>query len=130
MAIRVRNISTFSRGILNILLSKPGDFKTMKFDAEAAHRILHTRLIPEMEAVNGPDAAETRGYLIRVILQLLCIDDLKEITDWATTSIISWYHEGPEWKSSFEQRLQQLVRSICPSCEAKLEPDVFWITDC
>jgi hypothetical protein len=81
----------------------------MRLDAEAALRILRTRVVPEMEAINGPDVSETRGHLIRVILELFCVDDVKEVTNWATTTIYGWYREGSEWKSGFEDRLQQLV---------------------
>jgi hypothetical protein len=66
-------------------------------------------VIPETEALSGSSAAETRGHLIRVMLELLCVDDVKKVSNWVTTSIFQWYLEAPEWKLSFEQRLQQLV---------------------
>jgi hypothetical protein len=112
-AIHVRKISTFSRGVLALLLSKSRDSSTARLDAEVTYRILRTRMIPETEAISGPGAAETRGHLIRVILELMCVDSVKDIANWATTAISTWYIEAPEWKLSFEQRLQQLVGDEC-----------------
>ena len=111
-AIHVHKISTFSRGILDLLLSKSRDSSAANLDAEAAYYILHTRMIPEINAISGPSAAEARGHVIRLILELLCVDDAQEITDWATASILHWYTKATEWKLSFEQRLQQLVGDI------------------
>ena len=111
-AIHVHKISTFSRGVLNLLLSKPRDSSATNLDAEAAYYILRTRMVPETKAISGPGAAEARGHVIRLILELLCVDDAQEITNWATASIFHWYTEATEWKLSFEQRLQQLVGDI------------------
>jgi len=99
-----------SRGILNLLLSKSRDGNNVRLDANAAFRILRTRMVTEIDGVSGPAAAETRSYLVRVILELLCMDDAKEITTWVTTSVCRWYFEGSEWKLTFEKSLQQLVR--------------------
>jgi hypothetical protein len=126
--IHVRKITTFCRGVLNILLSKSEDPNTTKLDAEASHYILRTRVVPETEAIDGPGATEARGHTIRLVLELLCIDDAKEITDWATTSIFRWYTEGSEWKSSFEQRLQQLVGDkMFISRRARSESDTLYL---
>jgi hypothetical protein len=116
-AIHVNKISIFSRATLNLLLSESKDSGTARLDAKAIHRILRTRAVPEIEAMSEPSATEARGHLIRVILELLCVDDVTEVTNWATTSMSNWYRERPEWKLSFEQRLQQLVGVIYVSHE-------------
>ena len=76
---------------------------------EVTLRLFSTRVVPEIEAISGPGTAEIKGHLIRVILELICADDVREATNWAKSSICKWYREQPEWKSSFEQRMQQLV---------------------
>lgn len=81
-------------------------------DAEVALRILRTRMVPETEGIQGPGAAEARGYIIRIVLQLLSVDDAKDISNWATSTVYRWYREGGEWKASFEKRVQLLVRDF------------------
>ena len=122
-AIHVHKISILSRGVLNLLLSKPREFSASNLDAEAAHYILRTRMIPETNAISGPSAAEARGHVIRLILELLCVDNAQEITDWATASIFHWYTEATGWKLSFEQRLQQLVGDLTSISRAKVISD-------
>lgn len=109
-AIHSRKIGIFSRGILNLLTSKSGDPRTARLDADIALRLLRNRMLPEAQAISGPDAAGARAHLIRVVLELLCAEDSKEITNWASSTVVSWYREGAEWKLSFDKRVEQLVR--------------------
>lgn len=76
-------------------------------------RILRTRMLPEVDAISGPNNSEPRGWLIRIILELLSIEDAKDIIKWVTATIHQWYREEPAWKSNFENRVQNLVSIHC-----------------
>lgn len=99
----------FSRGVLS-LLSKTRGGNTGRLDAAVVFRILSTRMVPELEAISNSDAAETRGFLFRIVLELICTYDAQEMSAWVATTIFRWYSERPDWKSTLEKSIQQMVR--------------------
>lgn len=82
---------------------------------KVALRLLQTRMVPETEGIQGPSTAEARGCVVRIVLELLSVDDAKDISNWAISTIYRWYREGGEWKASFEKRVQQLVCDFSPA---------------
>jgi hypothetical protein len=81
-------------------------------DAELIVRLLQTRVIPEVQGIGENNASETRGNIIKIMLELICMENTKELTQWAISLICHWYREVAEWKSNFEKTLQHSVRAL------------------
>lgn len=67
-------------------------------------------MLPEMEALSAANTVDAMSHIVRLVLELLCIDDAKEIGNWASSSVIYWHRERSQWKDSFEKRVEQLVQ--------------------
>lgn len=110
--IHLSKLCIFGRGLLSLLTSRSGDPRVARIDAGVVLQLLKDRMLPEVEAASGPNSngADAMAQLIRVVLELLCIDDSKEIMNWASSTVVYWYRERSEWKVGFEKKLERLVR--------------------
>jgi hypothetical protein len=112
IAIHKRKLDVFTRAAVAILLTRPSEPSTRIHDAEVIVRVLHTRVIPEVETIYEGDTAETRGHVAYIVLQLFSINDASELLRWATSLVCHWCEAVQVWKLSFESALQRLVRMV------------------
>lgn len=81
----------------------------MALDTSFIVRFLQTRVIPEAEAVQGSSAVETRGNVVRIILELIGMEEAAPAARWGLTLVCDWYLKPTEWNSSFEKTVKHLV---------------------
>lgn len=86
------------------------DISSQVADAAAIMRILHTRVLREVDLVLEKDAAGIRSGIIQLALDLTCVQDFTDRT-MALEQIRGWLQDSASWKSSFNESLRNLVKS-------------------
>jgi len=94
-----------------LLQSESAAPSTRRLDEETIIRIFQSRVVPEVEAIHGQGAAQTKANAIRIILWLFNMDGSRESQVWGTTLFCNWY-QVREWKSNFENALKEFVRNF------------------
>ncbi|KAJ7591203.1 hypothetical protein C8J56DRAFT_858679 [Mycena floridula] len=103
--IHMKKLATFTSASLSMLLQDPVDLS----DAQLIAGIFDTRVIPEIEVINGTNIPEVRISIVKVVLEILSLYDSRELIHWASSLVSHWYRDSPEWKRSFEQAVQDIV---------------------
>ncbi|TFK38037.1 hypothetical protein BDQ12DRAFT_735948 [Crucibulum laeve] len=110
-AINSRKLANFCRASLLILLANTLDSSTKTVIAHQIRKILDTKAIPEAENIRGKFALEVRRQIVRVGLELLCLESAMDMMRSATNLVSRWYNDDPEWKAAVEKTLHHTITS-------------------
>lgn len=103
----IRKINTFARAALQLLNSSDSAFA--KENCDTAIRIIDTRIIPEIALLGDNNDGETKGLVIRLLLQVSCVEAESGTPLEAAMRISQWYREAPPWRSEIHKCLSHLV---------------------
>lgn len=98
----------FISSALALLSSSPKDAVTRLADADVIVRILRTRIFPEVEALSEKDSMEARGRAVKLVLELMCIQNGGE-HEYLVVQFCHWYQDTQTWKSSIENTIRDVV---------------------
>jgi hypothetical protein len=116
VAIHTRKLDGFCRAAVGLLQYARSSTSTGNDAARIVH-VLQTRVIPEVDGIQGREGreVETIGLATRVVLELFGISaGGDETSAWAASLVYHWYVEDVQaWKTSFESTLQRFV-SLSP----------------
>lgn len=107
-AIHARTLNSFTRGLLSIL-TIPVDQSLYLLRAQHVARILQKRVIPEIEAIGDKVALECQTNVVKIAIELICMDKAREPTRWGIALVVQWYTTSPLWKPSIEKALREMV---------------------
>ncbi|KAJ3556564.1 hypothetical protein NM688_g1961 [Phlebia brevispora] len=123
-----RKLQAFTSSVL-ILLSRPAD-DTYR-DVEVIVDLFRTRIVAEIAAMPDTDATGIRSQVIRLILELLCMQDCRE-REYLMGQFCTWYEQREDWKGSIEDAVRDLIAHsdwpivlrLIPSVVSQLRDDV------
>ncbi|KAI0947727.1 hypothetical protein AcW1_009415 [Taiwanofungus camphoratus] len=101
-------LKMFISSALALLSSSPKDAVTRLADADVIVRILRTRIFPEVEALSEKDSMEARGRAVKLVLELMCIQNGGE-HEYLVVQFCHWYQDTQTWKSSIENTIRDVV---------------------
>jgi hypothetical protein len=102
-----RKINTFARAALHLLDSSDPAFT--RENCDAVIRIVGTRIVPETALFGDSNDGETKGLVIRLLLQVSCVEAELNSSSQAASMISQWYREVPIWRSEINKCLSHLV---------------------
>lgn len=91
-----------------LLASSSGESETFLADSDLVIRLLRSRLIPEVEAMDLTSATELRVGVIKVVTEVLRNRTSLE-RDFISMNLARWYQEGGPWAESINVSLTELV---------------------
>lgn len=102
-----RKLKTFLNAALTLfsLNSQDGD----ESDDLIIIDLFRSRILPEVEAMRSDVAADVQCSVVRLVLEILCIRQGNH-KEYFLMHLCDWYQNKPEWKSSIETTLFQLVQ--------------------
>ncbi|KAF9010224.1 hypothetical protein BDQ17DRAFT_1235125 [Cyathus striatus] len=104
-----RRLVTFGRLSLN-LLSKEELVGTTKITMiKQIYHITNSRVIPDANRLQGKYALDAQNMVIRVLYEMLCLDDMMDIVEWSSSILCRWYSEDASWKTSMEKSLHRVI---------------------
>ncbi|KAF9467893.1 hypothetical protein BDZ94DRAFT_914598 [Collybia nuda] len=107
-AIHSRTLNSFTRGLLSIL-AIPVDQSLYVSQAQHIARTLQKQVIPEIEAMGDKNVMECQSNVVKIALELICMDKARELMRWGIALIVHWYGTSPFWKSSMERAIREIV---------------------
>jgi hypothetical protein len=110
-AIHVRTLNSFTRGLLSIL-SIPVDQSLYLLRAQHVARILQKRVIPEIESIGGALALECQTNVVKIAIELICMDKAREPTRWGIALVVQWYSSSSLWKPIIERAIREVVSTM------------------
>lgn len=115
MAIHSRKLNTFCRAASHLLYEEglePGEKLAI---AQQIVTLTRSRVIRETQLLDQTTSLDSRLHISKLLLELLCLDNAKEVVRWATNTLSRWLHEeDQQWKMSLEKTINHAVR-VSPS---------------
>ena len=109
-----RKLKTFVNASVSLLLNAASDPRKVVFDADMIIRLLRTRILPEVEAMQDDAFAvigEIQSSVIRLTLELLCVRGSSG-REYVMSHFCHWVQGGGNWRESVERSLKEFVSSI------------------
>jgi hypothetical protein len=110
MIINARKLNNFCKAATLLLQEQglqPGERLVV---AQQIATILRKRAIPETDLLDQTTALESRGHITQTILELMCLDNAKEVVGWAVGTVGRWLHdEDVQWKTNLDRALERVV---------------------
>ena len=109
-----RKLKTFVNASVSLILNAASDCHKVVADADMIIRLLQTRILPEVEAMQDGAFAvvsEIQSSIIRLILELLCVRGSSG-REYVMVYFSQWVQEGGKWRDSVERSLQESVRNM------------------
>lgn len=110
-AIHARTLNSFTRAVLSIL-AVPVDQSLYVLQAQHIARTLQKRVIPEIEALGDKNTLECQSNVVKITIDLICMDKAREPMRWGIALIVHWYSTAPFWKSSMERAIREIVSTM------------------
>lgn len=107
-AIYARALHAFSRALLDIL-SVPLDQGPSLQRAQCASQLIQSRLIPDVDALGNAVKQEAKINIIKVVLELICMDRAKGPVQWGLSLLHTWYRGPSVWKCHLDLTLQDIA---------------------
>lgn len=107
-AAHARKLTTFTRTWLAMVVSTSSNTMEKLLKSELIVRFIQTRVIPEIQVINGNVIDDAKRNVVRIALELLA-DGGRELQLWAMSTLSHWHREVPPWKMSFEKALESMV---------------------
>ncbi|TFK26094.1 hypothetical protein FA15DRAFT_589155 [Coprinopsis marcescibilis] len=108
--VHARKLNTFCKASSVLLQEKSLDPGEKLAAAQQIVTLLQNRVMPETHLVDQTTALTCRGYIAQVVLELLSLDNAKEIVRWAATQACRWLHdEDSQWRASFDKTLSRAI---------------------
>ncbi|EAU89667.2 hypothetical protein CC1G_02556 [Coprinopsis cinerea okayama7 len=110
MVIHSRKLNAFCKSASVLLQEQglePGEKHAV---AQQIVNILRTRLIPETNLLDQTIALDCRGHISKVVFELLCLDNAREVVRWAISTLCRWLHdEDVQWRSTVDKTLGRAI---------------------
>lgn len=103
-----RKLTIFTRAWLAMVMSTSTNTIDKLVNAELVVRFIQTRVIPELDIIDGNGADDAKRNVARIALELLS-DGGRELQLWAMSTLGHWHREIPAWKTSLEKVLESTV---------------------
>lgn len=88
------------------------DLLLARQNCDTVLRILDSRIIPEIACFPKTEGGETKQLVVRLLVQVSCIEVRMGGHSEAATTIGRWYHESSFWKPVVDKCLGHLVPLI------------------
>jgi hypothetical protein len=102
-----RKIDVFARGAQQLLTS--GDKALARESCDTILRLVETRILPEIACFPASDGKATRGFVIRLVFQVLCTEAEINTSSKAAYLINQWFRNVSNWKVEVEKCLSHMV---------------------
>ncbi|THH32609.1 hypothetical protein EUX98_g1559 [Antrodiella citrinella] len=102
-----RKLKTFISATLSLLSASS---ENAEMDGETIIRLFRSRILPEVEAMRTDDAAEIQTQIIRLVFELLCVQNSDE-REYVLMHFCDWYQNKKDWKESIHSTLAQFIKS-------------------
>ncbi|KAJ8514624.1 hypothetical protein ONZ45_g7844 [Pleurotus djamor] len=106
--IQAESIRSFSRAALS-LLAKKGDSALQISDAHQIVSILRKRISIEVGLLDLPAIHLTKQVVVHVVLEVMMIEEVIDLRQWAVTTISKWYRESSDMARNFEVLLGRIA---------------------
>lgn len=108
MSVYSRRIHSFARATLQLLMLP--DSLLVRENCATILRIVDTRVLAEIGSFPKSEGGETKQLVVRLLVQISCLEVQLEGLSVAATMIGRWYREQSLWKVEIEKCLENLVR--------------------
>ncbi|KAG6897033.1 hypothetical protein C0992_004506 [Termitomyces sp. T32_za158] len=108
LAIYTRTLDTLSRALLDILFV-PLDQGASLEGAQHVARLVQSRLIPDIELLGNAVKPEAKMNIVKVVLELSCMDRAIEPVQWGLSLLHTWYRGPSVWRSHLDLTLQEIA---------------------
>ncbi|KAI0792519.1 hypothetical protein C8Q75DRAFT_714346 [Abortiporus biennis] len=115
-----RKLKTFIGSILTLISSSA---YVAEEDGEILVRLFRSRILPEVEALAVDDAAEIQTSVVRLVLELLCIEESSE-QDYIMMHFCDWYQNQKDWKASIDTTVTTIIMEAEWPVVLRLIPNV------
>lgn len=100
-----RKLRIFIASTLSLLSASS---ESAELDGEVIIRLFRSRILPEVEAMRRDDAAEIRTQTVRLVLELLCVQESDE-REYVLMHFCDWYQNKKDWRESIHTTLARFV---------------------
>lgn len=107
-SIRARAIRSFCHATL-ALLKKTAEHTIRVSDSRLVVQILRTRVLAEVQALDGPGSHHAKEAVCHLILEVMMLEDSSETSQWSVGVVSRWYRGSSDMVGSFENLLRRVV---------------------
>ncbi|KDQ32084.1 hypothetical protein PLEOSDRAFT_1035031 [Pleurotus ostreatus PC15] len=106
-SIRARAIRSFCHATL-ALLKKTAEHAIRVSDSRLVVQILRTRVLTEVQALDGPGSHYAKEAVCHLILEVMMLEDSSETSQWSVGVVSRWYRGSSDMVGSFENLLRRV----------------------